>query len=56
MAPSVRLSTEPGPDRLVTSGVSHVRAPPSGDAAHTMTVCGLREVRSVPHAVVTRST
>jgi 4-hydroxymandelate oxidase len=37
-------------------GVSRVLAGLSGDLAHTMALCGLGEVRSVPRDTVTRST
>jgi hypothetical protein len=55
MARADRPSTAPGPDRLVTYGVSHVAALLCGVGAHTMALCGLGEVRSVRHVTVTRS-
>jgi hypothetical protein len=44
----------PGTVACGCDGVSRVVSAPSGPPAHTMALCGLGVVRSVPRGIVTR--
>ena len=51
-----RAAGDPGTTADSADGVSRVVTAPGEDLAHTMTLCGLGDVRSPPGDSVTRST